>query len=728
MINIPQTGTFLELDPVVGWQAQVTTHLSPIDTSTPAVNCLTQQPIAKKTAAPGLTVDCVTGQPVPFLPNLASELRYPIALAYAPGKLYVLDDAVNHVKTLNLAYQNQYFTNGGFGGKGRQARHFRRPRGLAMLEDGSFAVADTGNQQVKIFSCWPNTLLSVWGSGTAGNGPGEFSSPWNVAADRCGLIYIADRGNGRIQRIRRDGTSEPAIGGLQSPTGLALARDGTLAVLDTASVYIYSPGKTALLTALNVPNASCLTFDCNGYLYVGTSTALVHKFEKQSDGTYRFVGIGVTGVVGQFLDLLWTPEVGLVAILLKHCATAPSLYTIPICGSYLRCGILLTQTLDSEIDNCVWDRIKLQACVPTGTVIEVVTETAKTDVWQGDDSITPECTTYAEIPPSCTLSLTGENPDCLIQSLPGRYLRVQLTLKSNGVIAPTLHALQISYPRSSYLQYLPAVYQEDDQSRIFLDRFLRIFQTTFDGLDKKIDDMWMMFDPLSVPNKWFNWLADWIALPINPFWTDAQRRAALKGAGQIYPRRGTTQAVTQLIQQYANVDARLVEHFRLRQLIILPDQPDPCSVALGRTTRLWSRDYYQRLQLGVYSRVGYFELTGEPEPDMEPLAWGANEFTVFYDCDPYQVSCTRNIVAQVVEREKPAYTKTNYTPVFPRMRVGLQSTLGVDTRIGEYTPLLLGTTGILDYDSILACSKTETHLLAQHATLRPQLDVNSRLL
>jgi hypothetical protein len=82
----------------------------------------------------------------------------------------------------------------------------------------------------------------------------------------------------------------------------------------------------------------------------------------------------------------------------------------------------------------------------------------------------------------------------------------------------------------------------------------------------------------------------------------------------------------------------------------------------------------------------------------------------------------------VVEQEKPAYTQANYAPVFPRMRVGVQSTLGVDSRIGEYTPLLLGTTGTLDYDSILSCSKTENHLLAQQAALRPQMDVNARLL
>ncbi len=323
--------------------------------------------------------------------------------------------------------------------------------------------------------------------------------------------------------------------------------------------------------------------------------------------------------------------------------------------------------------------------------------------------------------------LPGIIPIAWCRASPGRYLRVQLQLKSNGIVSPLLLGVQISFPRSSYLQYLPAVYQEDDQSRVFLDRFLRNFQTTFDGIDRTIDQMWARFDPLSVPDSWYYWLAAWIALPVNPLWTDPQRRAALKTAGATYRLRGTPAGVQQIAKQYSGVDVRLIEHFRLRQLIILSDGPKG-GTTLGAGTRLWSRDYYRRLQVGAYSRVGYFELTGEPEPDLEPVAWGANEFTLFFDCEPYQVSTTRQKVSQVVEREKPAYTKANYAPVFPRMRIGVQSTLGVDTRIGEYTPLLLGTTGILDYDSILSCSKTESQLQAQRATLRPQVDVNSRLL
>ncbi len=710
MMKIPQTGTFIELDPYIGWQAATLDHLSPI---TP----------------PALAVDCVPGQPAAFAKTACDQPIWPMALARhgCEGKLFVLDDGVNRVKWIDLKLQREYATIAGFGGRGKDARRFRKPQGLTVLEDGSLVVADTGHHQIKIFSRYPHALLAVWGNGKPGRAPGQFHSPCKVAADRCGLIYIADRVNGRIQRIQRDSRVEAPITGLQNPTGVAVAQDGTLAVVDTPNILIYAPGRPTGPQSFAVPSASCVTFDDNGYVYVGTSTALIYKFEPVGDGTYRNVGIGVTGITGQFLDLLWAPEAQLVGILLPHCAPAPTLSTFQVCGNYLPCGTLLTKTMDSGIESCVWDRVQLQATVPQGTVIEVTTQTAESDVWATGAPYQGECSAYGVPGQSCALSLTGDNPDCLVQSRPGRYLRLQLKLKSNGVVSPALQSIQVSYPRSSYLQYLPAVYQEDDQSRVFLDRFLRIFQTTFDGMDQTLDDLWTRFDPMSAPSSWFTWLASWIAFPINPLWSDGQRRSALKSAGQIYPLRGTPSGVQQLIKQYSGVDARLIEHFRLRQLIILPDLPSS-NVSLGSGMRLWSRDYYRRLQVGVYSRVGYFDLMGEPEPDMEPLAWGANEFTVFFDCDPYQVSSTTQSVSQVVEREKPAYTKANYAPVFPRMRVGVQSTLGVDTRVGEITPLLLGTTGILDYDSILGCSTTETHLRAQHATLQPQLDVNARLL
>lgn len=749
MIQSAKTGMYFELDPIIGWRADMF-GLSPVHSAASTGGCVR---CPSQNTVIGLAVDCVPGRPEKFAPALADHLVYPIALAQGGDqkKVYLLDQAVSRLKELDLEPPNQIATAPGIGGKGKGARRLRSARGLAVLADGCYVIADTGNHQVKIFSSFPHALLAVWGTGRPGNGPTEFDHPWKVVADRCGLIYIADRGNGCVQRIRRDGSAEPPIGGLQSPSGLALGSDGTLAVLDGNKVVIFASGQTTAAQTLTVQDASCLTLDSDGYLYVGTSTALLYKFAPT--GTASFldpsVGIGVTGMDAQFIDLLWTRETQLLGILLEKCVRRPLLWTLSTCATYVTdpvtpsdtakpVGILTTETLDSGIEGCIWDRIRLDATVPAGTLIKVATQTADTDIWNPTSKavspapFTPECSAFSAASQDCPLSLTGDNPDCLVQSRAGRYLRVQVQLKSNAVASPLLRGIRIYFPRESYLQYLPAIYQEDDESRVFLDRFLSIFQTTFDGIDHQVDDLWQLFDPISTPDRWYTWLASWVALPINPVWTNQQRRTALKNAGKVYPTRGTPAGVEELIKEYSGVDARLVEHFRLRQLLILPDQPSPDQpnppTVLGSGGRLWSRDYYQRLQLGVYSRVGYFRLTGEPEPGVEPLAWGANEFTVFFDCGPYHVAETRQKVAEVVEREKPAYTKANYAAVLPRMRVGVQSTLGVDTRVGAIWPLLLGTTGTLGYDSILDCSKTETHVRSQNGTLRPQVDVNTRLL
>jgi phage tail-like protein len=321
--------------------------------------------------------------------------------------------------------------------------------------------------------------------------------------------------------------------------------------------------------------------------------------------------------------------------------------------------------------------------------------------------------------------LSGDPLDCLVQGGPGRYLKLILTLRGNGIATPVLRGIRIWFPRDSLLKYLPAVYQEDDESRAFLSRFLSILQTDFDGFDETIDTLWTLFDPQSVPSNWYAWLAAWLALPIEPTWSDARRRSVLKAAYSQYRRRGTVAGLQQLVSDYAGVGARLVEHYRLRQLIQVAEDPTKATATGGG--RLWSRDFYRRLQIGVYSQIGYFKLVGEPEPGVEPVAWEVHQFSVFFDAEPLGMEQTRKNVAAVVEREKPAHTMATYRPVYARMRLGVQATLGVDTRIGDVGQAVLGRVSTLGYDAILAPSMAERALRAIGAVQRPRLGIDARL-
>jgi hypothetical protein len=61
------------------------------------------------------------------------------------------------------------------------------------------------------------------------------------------------------------------------------------------------------------------------------------------------------------------------------------------------------------------------------------------------------------------------------------------------------------------------------------------------------------------------------------------------------------------------------------------------------------------------------------------------------------------------------------------MRLGVQATLGIDTRIGTAAPAVLGRISTLGYDAILAPSAVEHGLRAIGVSARPRLGVNARL-
>src|SRR5262249_24575456 len=141
-----------------------------------------------------------------------------------------------------------------------------------------------------------------------------------------------------------------------------------------------------------------------------------------------------------------------------------------------------------------------------------------------------------------------------------------------------------------------------------------------------------------------------------------------------------------------------------------PPHCGPPGAPVDGDARLWGRQFYRRLQVGTFSQVGSFALTGRPEPAAEAGDWGANEVTVFYPADPYCPGAPTAKVRAAVEREKPAHTRANLVPVLPRFRVGVQATVGVDTSVGGYTQLVLGSLSTLGYDTILARAQPQRDL------------------
>ena len=149
-------------------------------------------------------------------------------VALVPGEMgavvHKLNPAGDLVMTLGLP-----------GMVGQDRETFNRPSSVAVSENGDIFVADGEgpNNRIVKFSADGRYLLE-WG--TTGSGPGQFSTPHDLAIDSLGRVFVGDRGNSRIQIFQPDGTFVDEWRHFGRPSGIYINRaTDTLYVTDSTS-------------------------------------------------------------------------------------------------------------------------------------------------------------------------------------------------------------------------------------------------------------------------------------------------------------------------------------------------------------------------------------------------------------------------------------------------------------------------------------------------------------
>ena len=160
----------------------------------------------------------------------SAQFNFPNGVALDnSGNVYVADIANHKIRKISAAGVVTTLAGSvaGFSDGSGTAAKFSSPYGLAVDNSGNVYVADTGNTKIRKIS--PIGLVSTLAGSTIGFADGngtaaQFSEPYDIDFDAIGNVYVADMSNNKIRKISQTGVVTTLAG---STVGFA---DGTATI------------------------------------------------------------------------------------------------------------------------------------------------------------------------------------------------------------------------------------------------------------------------------------------------------------------------------------------------------------------------------------------------------------------------------------------------------------------------------------------------------------------
>jgi phage tail-like protein len=503
------------------------------------------------------------------------------------------------------------------------------------------------------------------------------------------------------------------------PAAIAVNKDGLIYLLDTnrGRFITFDPEtgrENALCSApenvLKDFEPTAMQIDGRGVLFLASSNpATLHMFA--NDGSYlgraelpsrikRIDGIGFDQKSG----VLLATDIGLARLVLTKSPVGHS-------------GSFYSRTLDNGQPQSLWHRIALRGRIPAKSSVEVyyhtsddaALKTAYDELFNGSGSaeqrssaidslmdprwVGPEVFKGQERPkptnqkPGQAEREVLENPDLILNPNQGRYLWLKLKLTTfDQKSRPSIRSARIYYTRISYLRYLPVVYREDPVSAAFLERFLSLFETSFDSLEQEIDQLFKYFDPKLTPKEFLPWLASWINLSLDDEVPEERVRTFIRRAADLYRRKGTPGALVEFLEIYTGKSVGLTEYLRdLRPMVI--GEKDS---TLGRGLVLLGSGP-RGITVGDTSVVGYAAVRDRVSDPDEPFLTLARRFAISIDMDRDEFERRKPTLQRIVAEQAPAHTICTIRSTSDQGAVGT-AVLGTTVKIKENRSYRVGLT------------------------------------
>jgi sugar lactone lactonase YvrE len=272
----------------------------------------------------------------------AAQLNYPYGVAVdSAGNLYIADTDNGRIRKVWAAGIISTVAGGGTASPGdggaATAAQLTNPTGVAVDSAGNLYIADSGSNLIRKVTTG-GIISTVAGGGTATPGDGgaataaKLNSPWGVAVDSAGNLYIAEQGSSRIRKVTPAGVISTVAGigasgfagdggsataaELNHPYGVAVDSASNLYIADTTNRRIRKvtaagvistvagtgpagfngDGGAATAAQLNYPYG--VTVDSVGNLYIADSLNYRVRKVTAAGVISTVAGNGVSGFSG----------------------------------------------------------------------------------------------------------------------------------------------------------------------------------------------------------------------------------------------------------------------------------------------------------------------------------------------------------------------------------------------------------------------------------------------
>lgn len=172
-------------------------------------------------------------------------------------------------------------------GSGANAR-FNNPGGIAVDSAGNLYVCDTNNHTVRKITAAGGVTTLAGAAGVRGSSDGlglnaRFNGPTGIAVDGAGTVFVSDTGNGTIRKITSAGVVSTIVGlaGLTGMTdgtgnGARLSTPYGVAVDGSGNLFIADSGNHSIRkgVAATAPNVALQTQPKSQYVNVGANVVL----------------------------------------------------------------------------------------------------------------------------------------------------------------------------------------------------------------------------------------------------------------------------------------------------------------------------------------------------------------------------------------------------------------------------------------------------------------------